>query len=205
MAQWLEDKINVLSRNSPARCRISVGYRPQRIAKVMFLHPCVCPQGVGLPQCRDTIPLGAETPQGADNPPGAGTSPGSRRLLLRTVRILLECILVLVLFTEHLWISTVSPEMSPWHLKVLFGVVCIADKLSNISSQQMFKRLIFLNFSLEYYHHVAASPGCRYYGTFYLIKRFNLKHHLPNVESRIYRVHLQRRHLYLEPDLNLLN
>ena len=41
----------------------------------MFLHLCVCPQGVGLPQCRDTIPPGAETSRRADNPPGAGTSP----------------------------------------------------------------------------------------------------------------------------------
>ena len=59
------------------------------VAKVMFLHLSVCPQrGWVLPQCMLGYPPGADTPPRADTPP-------SRRLLLRTVRILLECILVI--------------------------------------------------------------------------------------------------------------
>ena len=58
----------------PPGCLITVR---NEVAKVMFLHLSVCPQGGGvcLSACWDT------------------TSP-SRRLLLRTVRILLECILL---------------------------------------------------------------------------------------------------------------
>ena len=75
------------------------------VAKVIFLQAGVCPHGEGsvcLNACWDTPPR-ADTPQGADTPPshpGADTPleqihPRERRPLLRTVRILLECILVL--------------------------------------------------------------------------------------------------------------
>ena len=92
------------------------------IAKVMFLHLSVCPQGVSAsmharipptppPPARSRHPQGTDfpppPPQGADpsgsrpprhqeqTPPGADpTPPPNRRLLLRTVRILLEYILV---------------------------------------------------------------------------------------------------------------
>ena len=76
------------------------------VAKVMFLHLSVIlstggglpqcmlgyhpPPGVGTPREQTTFPEQAP-PTGAD-PSRAGTP--SRRLLLRTVRILLECILV---------------------------------------------------------------------------------------------------------------
>ena len=53
------------------------------VAKAVFLHLSVCPRGVCLSACWDTTP-----PLGSRHPPP------SRRLLLRTVRILLECILV---------------------------------------------------------------------------------------------------------------
>ena len=80
------------------------------VAKVMFLHLSVCLStgGRGLPQCMlgyypppravtlppTRHPPGPAPPLGSRSPPGAGTPP-SRRLLLRTVRILLECILVI--------------------------------------------------------------------------------------------------------------
>ena len=80
-------------------------YRPQRSCEGYVFTP-VCHsvhRGVCLSACWDTTPHqdqappGPGTPPGAD-PPGPGTPPGSRpasrRLLLRTVRILLECILV---------------------------------------------------------------------------------------------------------------
>ena len=74
------------------------------VAKVTFLHLSVCPQGGGLPQWM----LGYHLPQSrhppvADTPSGAGTPhsrhppssrPPSRWLLLRTLCLLLECILV---------------------------------------------------------------------------------------------------------------
>ena len=66
------------------------------VAKVMFLQASVCPHagGVCLSACWDTTP----PPPGADIPqeqttPRTDTPPG-RRPLLRTVRILLECIFV---------------------------------------------------------------------------------------------------------------
>ena len=85
-----------------------------KVVKVMFLHVSVCPQG-GVPgqvppwdqvhplgpgtPCRYQVhpPLGPGTPPGTRYiPPGPGTPP-RRRLLLRTVRILLECIIVVKL------------------------------------------------------------------------------------------------------------
>ena len=54
------------------------------VAKVRFLHVCVCPRGITL----------AGTPLGTRyTPPEPGTPP-RRQLLLWTVQILLECILV---------------------------------------------------------------------------------------------------------------
>ena len=85
------------------------------VAKVMFLHVSVCPQGgsapvhAGIhpppnPDQRQTPPgpkadtpgPKADTPSGpkADTPQTKSRHPSARWLLLRTVRILLECILV---------------------------------------------------------------------------------------------------------------
>ena len=77
----------------------------------MFLHLSLCPQGGPLSACWDTTPPGAGTPR--DQTPNLGpdtptlpeqapprdqtppqSRPPSRQLRLRTVRILLECILV---------------------------------------------------------------------------------------------------------------
>ena len=56
-------------------------------------HPPRGPPGADTPTTRSRYPQ-EHTPPGADNPPGADTPPPrNRRLLLRTVRILLECIL----------------------------------------------------------------------------------------------------------------
>ena len=84
-------------------------YRPQRSCEGYVFTP-VCHSvhrgGVCLSACWDTTPSprtrhpprpGTPPPEQTP-PPGPGTPPGSRpasrRLLLRTVRILLECILV---------------------------------------------------------------------------------------------------------------
>ena len=67
------------------------------VAKVMFLHACVhTGGGVCLSACWDTTPPGADPEQTPpeQTPPRADTPP-ERRPLLRTVRILLECILVI--------------------------------------------------------------------------------------------------------------
>ena len=99
------------------------------VAKVMFLHLSashsvhggggagggylgryppdqVHPPGSGTPPwtrytpgTRKT-PLGPGTPPRQVPPPGPGTLPRSRRLLLRTVHILLECILVEIFFGQ---------------------------------------------------------------------------------------------------------
>ena len=99
---------------------VVIYYRPQRSwAKVMFLQASVILSTGGcLPQCMlDQMPLradplGADTPPGLDTPPppGADTppeqsppSPGSRHqhtVNERPVRILLECILVLLLLAR---------------------------------------------------------------------------------------------------------
>ena len=75
-------------------------------AKVMFLHLSVCLQG-GLPQCMlGYHPRTRHPPQEQALPRQPGTpprqAPPSRRLLLRTVRILLECILVLWFFKSSI-------------------------------------------------------------------------------------------------------
>ena len=79
------------------------------VAKVMFLHLSVVlfTGGVFLSACWDTpqdqAPPWEQTPPPPQDqaPPGPGTPPPrrceQRRLLLRTVRILLECILVTTL------------------------------------------------------------------------------------------------------------
>ena len=64
-------------------------YRPQRSCKDYVFTP-VCLSTGSLPQCM----MGYHSPT-----PGADTPPPSRRLRLRTVHILLECILVLVNFS----------------------------------------------------------------------------------------------------------
>ena len=65
------------------------------VSKVMFLQVSVCPQGGawsrGVPAPRGVPARGGCLLQGKGD--GGGPLP-SRRLLLRTVRILLECILV---------------------------------------------------------------------------------------------------------------
>ena len=67
---------------------VSVATVRNEVAKVMFLHLCVCPQGGGgLPQCM----LGYHPPAGTHQEQAPLLS---RRLLLRTIRMLLECILV---------------------------------------------------------------------------------------------------------------
>ena len=87
--------------------------RNEVVAKVMFLQVCVCPQGEGVclsacwdartpPPTRQTPPRpGRHPPDQADTPPNqADTPPGSRlqhTVYERPVRILLECILVLML------------------------------------------------------------------------------------------------------------
>ena len=101
---------------------LDIFYRPQtKFAKVMFSHVSVCPQrggspgphlggvegsGLGGGVSRPT-PRGVSrpTPGGVSRPTPRGVSqhalrqtPPSRRLLLRAVRILLECILVSVYF-----------------------------------------------------------------------------------------------------------
>ena len=73
------------------------------VAKVIFLHLSVIlftGGGGGLPQCMlgyHTPPEQTPPPEQA-LPPRAGTPSPGRRLLLRTVRILLECILVYFMF-----------------------------------------------------------------------------------------------------------
>ena len=74
------------------------------VAKVMLLQVCVCPQWGGSASVHAGIPTprppGADTPSGPDTPPDQAPPesrhppPRERRILLRTVRILLECILV---------------------------------------------------------------------------------------------------------------
>ena len=99
------------------------------VAKVMFLQACVCPHGGGLPQCMLGYygPPGSRHPPGADppgpdtphsgsrqpppreqaHPPWKQTLPWSRPPqiwpLLRTVHILLECILVYFIFKLIVW------------------------------------------------------------------------------------------------------
>ena len=64
------------------------------VAKVMFLQVSVCPQG-GLPQCMlGYHPPPEQTPRNRQPPRSRQPPPRERRLLLRMVRILLECILV---------------------------------------------------------------------------------------------------------------
>ena len=112
-------------------------------AKVMFLQACVCPGGdVCLSACWDTTPWEQKPPHppeqpapppeqthpleqtttrsrhpppGAD-PPGTDTPPEQTppRPLLRTVRILLECILVLNCFSPNLMIKFLSLSHRVW-------------------------------------------------------------------------------------------
>ena len=80
-------------------------YHPQ----VMFLHLSVCPRGGGcLSACWDNTPP-EQVPPGSRHPP-------SRRLRLRTVRILLECILVPVSF--WFYILLLNFDMSHFVCKI---------------------------------------------------------------------------------------
>ena len=96
------------------------------VAKVMFLQACVCPHGGGvcLSACWDTTPpLGSRQPPpwsrhptprsrhpppGSRQPPLGADPPSERRPPLRTVRILLECILVENMFGHMIFIPQYS-------------------------------------------------------------------------------------------------
>ena len=87
-----------------------------------------CPQrgggGVCLPQCM----LGYTHTPGPGQPPGQTSPPPSRRLLLRTVRILLECIMVASKIEEILlqW----SKRLIPFTQKMLVKLIEF-DKYNN--------------------------------------------------------------------------
>ena len=88
------DTVNKWAVCIPLEC-ILVTVRNE-VVKVMFLHLSVCPRGGGgLPQCMLGYlpPREQAPPQRTDIPPPKDRHPPSRRLLLQTVRILLECIL----------------------------------------------------------------------------------------------------------------
>ena len=97
------------------------------VAKVMFLHVCVCPQGgstwAGIPPEPGTPPEDQVHPPGTRysrrdqvHPPGTRyTPPHSRRLLLRTVRILLERILVLICFCKNILRLSTDVKKSTRH------------------------------------------------------------------------------------------
>ena len=90
----------------------SLNYRPQRSCKgYVFTGVCLSTRGLsasvhaGIPHREQTPPTRADTPPEQTHTPPEQTTPGSRhppkqtpppqrRPLLRTVRILLECILV---------------------------------------------------------------------------------------------------------------
>ena len=81
------------------------------VAKVMFLQVCVCPQGGGIPGCLVTGVGGGGACSGGSAPGGGAGIPActeteppprERWLLLRTVRIPLECILVVQIYCYNL-------------------------------------------------------------------------------------------------------
>ena len=85
-------------------------YRPQRSCEgYVFTPVCLSTGGMGgLPQCM----LGYHHPPGADHPP-------SRWLLLRTVRILLECILVLT-SNSNKFLSIYNPTLEQKKIPKIF-------------------------------------------------------------------------------------
>ena len=104
-------------------------YRPQRSCEgYVFTGVCLSTRGGCLPQCMlgyhppgadppeqtpppraDSHPPGADThAPGADNPPGSRQPPSERQPPLRTVRILLECILVENMFGHMIFIPQYS-------------------------------------------------------------------------------------------------
>ena len=115
--------LNTLVHSLKTTCRFLNGYKSTflpsatKLRRLCF-YMCVCLStgGGGLPQCMLGYRPREQAPPRAGSPPGAGTpqeqappreqappqnrhppeqaTPPSRRLLLRTVRILLECILV---------------------------------------------------------------------------------------------------------------
>ena len=95
-------------------------YRPQRSCGkvIIFTSVCqeFCPRGWGWVSA--SVHAGIHPP--GRHPPGRHPPPNSRRLLQRTVRILLECILVLTTFCgrnfiNHIWIkiTTIATSKLP--------------------------------------------------------------------------------------------
>ena len=104
-------------------------YRPQRVGKVMFLHVSVILFTGGVPAlggyacsggcllqrgllwegaCSQGVPAPGGLLPGVPAPGGGGAwrPPRSRWLLLRTVHILLECILVFIVFCSWIYFFT---------------------------------------------------------------------------------------------------
>ena len=109
----------------------------------MFLHLSVSHSvhmGVCLSACWDTTPPGAGNPSGPGTPPPTGTrhpqdqappragtplgpgTPRSRRLLLRTVPILLECIHVNQKRSRSTIMLFLKLEFLTWHDKISFAI-----------------------------------------------------------------------------------
>ena len=106
-------------------CRIFfITARKRSCGKVMFLHlslsHSVFTGGVCLSACWDTPLSGSHTPRG-DVPLGRHAPPPSRRLLLRTVRILRECILVETYFhlKKDLYCISIVCKSSVLHFRIL--------------------------------------------------------------------------------------
>ena len=144
------------------------------VAKVMFLQACVCPRGGGvcLSACWDTTsakadllrsrpPLGADTPQSrhpprADTPrsrhPPEQTPLRERQPLLRTVRILLECILILNQNIRNRAKLVTDPFAPKFYSLTQNDVISpnIADGLNFVTCEQTFTvpccSLIFIYF-----------------------------------------------------------
>ena len=99
---------NLYSKNL-IESQVSVGFSLPSATKLrrffFFLHLSVCPHRgkgsasvhAGIPSPQEQAPPGADTPPPSRHPP-----PPSRQLLLRTVRILLECILVSGVFLRYM-------------------------------------------------------------------------------------------------------
>ena len=155
------------------------------VAKVMFLQACVCPQG-GVPD--QVHPPDQVPPPDQVHPRDQVHPPPEIRPLLRTVRILLECILVVTKYNSSAESSVLRKKNTAWCdvnsaiLKVFLQTVLLCVCIRASKHIFCLLRHLFKSFNLKTFIFIKRS-SCPVLYAFTFPPLFQL--FLQNIDTRL--------------------